>query len=131
MSLARPQHLVDRQITGRAFSEEISVLRTAGAYNDDGEYVETDIPADTLCATAPPSTQDARVRELTEGGVKLEAMRLFWTAEDLRPASSETAGDIVVFPREDGERFRVRMTQRWGDFSESLAVRQEAQDNES
>ena len=131
MSIARPQHLVERQIKGRAFSEEISLVQTVGAYNNHGEYSESQIPSDTLCATAPPSAGDERVRELTQGGVKLEDMRLFWTSEDLRPVFDHSSGDLIIFPRRNGEHFRVKSTERWGGFSESLAVRQENQEIES
>ena len=134
MSLARPPHLVSRQMGGRAFSEPLVILRTSGARDKTGEWTETETREETTCATAPAGTSGSsggRVRQLMEGGVRLDAMRDFWTVEDLRPAVEEasdgtggSAGDIVVF---EGERYRIDSTARWGGFSESLGIRQEGQ----
>lgn len=126
--LARPRHLVHRQIVGRQFSEEATVLRIAGSRDDHGEYSETETSTDILCATAPVNTvNNARVRMLMEGGVQLDSMRLFWTVEDLDPVvEGGGAGDIVVYPRA-GVRWRVHDTKRWDEFSESVVVRIEAQ----
>ena len=126
MSIKRPAHLTRRQIAGRAFSEGVVLIRlTGGGRNKFGEWQATETPADTVCATAPASGDDARVRELMEDGVHLEAMRIFWTVEALNPAvEGSSPGDILVF---ESERWRVRSTKRWGGFSESLAVRQSPQ----
>ena len=125
MSLARPSHLVHRQVSGRAFGEEAQLLRVTGQRNDYWEYQESTNQVDIMCATAPPTAGDPRVRVLMEGGVQLEAMRMFWTAENLEPVQEDGgAGDIVIYA---GERWRIRSTQRWGGFSESIGVRQEGQ----
>ena len=125
MSLKRPTHLAQRQVVGRAFSEKLTLIRTVGARNSFGEYTESEQLIPTVCATAPASGNDARVRLLTEGGVQLDALRLFWTTQDLNPVVKDhSAGDIVEF---DGERYRIKLTQRWGSFSESVGVREEGQ----
>ena len=125
MSLKRPNHLAQRQVVGRAFSEKLTLIRTVGSRNNVGEYSEVEQLFPTVCATAPVSGNDARVRLLTEGGVQLDMMRVFWTVQDLDPVvEGHSAGDIVEF---EGDRFRIRLTQRWGSFSESIGVRQEGQ----
>ena len=126
MRLKRPAHLAARQIRGRAFSEPITILRTEGEYNVYGEYHESTTSVPAKCATAPVTNlSDSRVRILAEEGITLSAMRHFWTVEDLEPVKEgQSAGDIVEFV---GEQWRVRVTQRWGGFSESLAVRIENQ----
>ena len=125
MSLKRPAHLAARQIRGRAFSEPITILRTEGEFNVYGEYHESTTSIVTKCATAPVTSTDARVRVLAEGGIALEAMRYFWTVEDVESVKEgESPGDIIEFV---GEMWRVKDTQRWGSFSESLAVRIENQ----
>ena len=125
MSLKRPNHLAQRQVVGRAFSEKLTLIRTVGSRNYFGEYTEVEQLFSTVCATAPASGNDARVRQLTEGGVQLDALRIFWTTQDLNAVvEGHSAGDIVEF---EGERFRIRLTQRWGSFSESIGQRQEGQ----
>lgn len=128
MSLKRPNHLAQRQVVGRAFSEKLTLVRTVGSRNVHGEYTEVEQLFPTVCATAPipsGSAGDARVRLLTESGVQLDGLRIFWTTQDLNPVvEGHSAGDIVEF---NSERYRIRLTQRWGSFSESIGVRQEAQ----
>ena len=128
MSLKRPNHLAQRQVVGRAFSEKLTLIRTVGSRNDFGEYAEVEQLFPTVCATAPISAGaagDPRLRLLTEGGVQLNMLRLFWTTQDLNPVvEHHSAGDIVEF---DGERYRIKLTQRWGSFSESVGERQEGQ----
>lgn len=125
MSLQRPDHLTARQMQGRAFSEAISIIRTAGDYNAYGEFEETETPSPSLCATAPSTGQRPQERRLMEGGVALSDMRIFWTVEALDPlVEGQSAGDLVEF---GGERFRIRASDNWGGFSESIGVRQEGQ----
>ena len=125
MAITRPAHLTRRQIGGRAFGERADLVRTMGMRNHFGvfEDVETITPID--CATAPPDRRDERVRVLTEGGIQLDALRTFWTVDDIQTSVDDTsAGDIIAY---NGERWRARMTARWGGFSDTLGVRIEGQ----
>ena len=125
MSIQRPTHLVQRQAIGRAFGESAQLVTVTTSVNDFGEPTTTETSAAITCATAPPpGKDDARVRQLMEGGIALEAMRLFWTVETPRSVADDSAGDIIVF---EGERFRVHSVAPWGGFSESVGVRQEGQ----
>ena len=127
MALKRPQHLVRRQISGRVFSEPVTIVRSQGSRNEFGEYVEMETMVDSLCATAPASgvSQEAILRELTEGGVQLDSIRVFWTVEDMNPVvEGDDSGDKLIYL---GERYRVHLTQRWGGFSESICKREEGQ----
>ena len=130
MSLQRPTHLDVRQIRGRAFSEPLTIQYIVAAIGHYGGAVETVArEEETFCATAPASAQDARAREIMEGGIQLNAMRIFWTAEEVDPVSDTGPGDILIYPVDPvlGERWRVSVTQRWGTFSASIGVRQEVQ----
>ena len=122
----RPAHLQRRQITGEAFGEPATLLRTTGSVNEHGEYTEAEAPPEAItCATAPGTTlSEVRARQLTESGVQLDAARLFWSAERLDPVTNDAGGDIIVYK---GERFRVHSSQPWGDFWEAVGVRQEGQ----
>ena len=117
--LRRPTHLSQRQVRGRAFSERVTIQHIIGEHNVFGKpSTAIERETETLCATAPAaasSSADARVREITEGGVLLEAIRYFWTVEDVHPvAYDEGPGDILVYA---GERWRVQSTQPLGrDF---------------
>ena len=125
MSLKRPNHLAQRQVVGRAFSEKLTLIRTVGARNSFGEYTESEQLIPTACATAPVSGSDARARLILEEGVRLEAVRYFWIIEVIDPVVEDhSAGDILLF---ENERWRVRAVQKWGGFVEALAVRQEPQ----
>ena len=124
MSIQRPQHLVRRQVQGRMFGEDATLVTVGTSVNDFGEPSSTETTADITCATAPVSAGDARARIIEEGGVALSDLRLFWTAEELDPVTDGSAGDIVIY---EGERFRIRETARYGSFSESVGQRQEPQ----
>ena len=134
MSFQRPPHMDERQMRGRAFSEPLTIQYITADRNAYGEATESVArQAETLCATAPVTgTAAARMREIMVGGIQLNAMRTFWTAEELDPVSDDGPGDILIYPVDPvdpalGERWRVSFTQRWGTFSESIAVRQEGQ----
>lgn len=125
MSIQRPQHLVRRQVRGRMFGESAQLVTVRTTVNQFGEPSSTETTAAITCATAPPSAGDPRVRMIAEGGIALEAMRLFWMAEQPRPvADEESVGDIIVY---SGERFRVHSVEPWGGFNSIVAVRIEGQ----
>lgn len=125
MPIPRPAALRDRQLTGRAFAVPFVLIRVDGSFDTDGRWVPTETRADITGATYPPDRRDARVREITEGGIQLDALRRFLTLEKVRPAGNDkTPGDIIEY---GGERWRVRMTAPWGRFFDTIAVRQEDQ----
>ena len=125
MAITRPAHLIRRQIGGRAFGERADLIRTVGMRNEYGEFESTETSTPIDCATSPPERRDDRVRVLTEGGVQLDALRAFWTVEDVLTSLDDTnPGDIILFAN---ERWRARMTARWGGFSDTLGVRVEGQ----
>ena len=122
----RPAHLQKRQIT-RTFAEDGRLLRpAAGTRNEygewsDGTYAESDVKLSTV-----PVTQlgMARRRQVTEAGIRLDASRVFWTAETVHVAEEYTAGDLIEY---EGERWRVSIVQRWGHFFDAIGVREEPQ----
>ena len=127
MALQRPEHLAHRQVVGRAFGEDATIVTVTTTVNDFGEPIQAEATQAITCATAPPSAGDPRIRALFEGGVALEAMRLFWMVDTPRAAvdgENGSAGDIIVFAR---ERFRVHSVAPWGRFYEVLGVRIEGQ----
>ena len=127
MSIQRPAHLAHRQSIGRAFGELATLITVTTTCNDFGEPEHAEAPAPITCATAPPTTRDnPRVRQLLEGGVALEAMRMFWTVEQPRSVADDSVGDIIVFPV-GGERWRVHSVGPWGRGSECVGVRIEGQ----
>ena len=125
--IQRPAHLAHRQSIGRAFGEQATLNTITTTCNEFGEPVQAESPAPITCATAPPTTRDnPRVRQLIEGGVALEAMRMFWLVPTPRSVADDSVGDIIVYPR-GGERWRVHSVAPWGRFSECIAVRIEGQ----
>lgn len=126
MVITRPEHLQNRPIVGRFFSEPVQIITTTGTRNQYGEWTATEAaPVATVCATAPLSAGDARARDpIAEGGIRLSDMRLFWTAESIDPVTDASGETILVYA---GERWRVSETQRWRGFSETLATRIETQ----
>ena len=126
--ITRPAHLTDRQPRGRMFGESATLVTITTMANDFGEPTSTEVQAAITCATAPPATVgDPRVRQIMEAGIALEAIRYFWMVEQPRSVSDDSAGDIIVYPATDGERWRVHSVAPWGGFSEVVAVRQEGQ----
>ena len=123
---ARAQARIGRRLrVSRYFGCPAILVRITGDFNDRGEYEETETETVIKCATAPATGDDARVRVLTEGGVRLDGMRRFWLTEAVEPVGDDTAGDVIEY---DGERFRAHVVERWGpEAFEVLAVRQEGQ----
>ena len=124
MPLERPPHLVTRQISGRIFDVAAILIRITGNRDQHGEWSDVSVETEIKCATAPVQAGDARARTVTEGGIRLDDARLFWTADELTPASNDSPGDMILYA---GERWRVKETHRWGGFSESRALRKEGQ----
>lgn len=136
--MARPVHLQRRRIRrfgkGKVGNGVVRLLRDAGAYDDDGKWVDMpETPRDIRANTQPfVSAKDSgRARELVEAGVQLDAARLFWTEEPLQPVvpadengDGGSAGDVLVW---DNQRWRIRSTLRWSYYSESIGVREECQ----
>ena len=123
MVIARP--LTNRQITGRAFGTPVTLVQTSGSRDSTGRWTATETETTITAATAPPDRRDPRVRAITEGGIQLDALRRFFTTIEVRPAANaETSGDIIVYA---GERWRIMQTAPWGDYFDSIAVRQEDQ----
>ena len=120
--LTRPEHLRKRAMQGRAFSKDATLKKVTGSRNTEGEWVSTETSTSIKCATTPPPA--SRARELSEAGITLSAARLFWTVEDLVPTADDSEGDVIEYL---GERWRVKMVQPWGTFSEAVAVRIEGQ----
>ena len=121
--LSRPPHLLRRQITGRAFSETCTIIRTTGAHTDDG-WVSTETREQIRCVTTPMLRDNTRSRLIRKAGIQLEAARLLWTIEDLTPAADDSAGDFVEYA---GDKYQVQLTERWGGFSESVLLRVESE----
>ena len=118
---------IPRHVTERFMVEPAVMVRSEATKNRIGELSVTETETEITCATHPPSSGDPRVREIMEGGIKLEAMRSFWTVEDLDPVRygpGGSAGAVIVY---EGERWRVSGTKRWYGFSEHLCVRIEDQ----
>ena len=70
---------------------------------------------------------------LTDGGVRLDALRIFWlvdevtVARDPDPADDNdegSLGDIIIWSE---QRWRASEARIWDGFTEVLAVRQEGQ----
>ena len=123
--IARPEPLTNRQITGRAFGVPVTLIRTGGSWDTTGRWTETETETEIVAATAPPDRRDPRVRAITEGGIQLDALRRFFTVEEVRVAANDqTSGDIIVH---EGERWRVMQTAPWGGYFDTIAVRQEDQ----
>lgn len=135
----RPTHLEGRQVGGDAFGEPVRLYFPTSTRQAYGRFEETDgPPTDTLCATQPGTTLAAgRQRELMEGGVQLNAARVFYLAERLEPVTADGPGSILLYPVEvndDGTvdttaaaRWRARSVEPWGGFFEVVAIRQEGQ----
>lgn len=125
--LNRPKHLLQRPITGCAFGEDAVLVRTrAGHRNRYGEWIPGPVERIDIRLASVPVSGNARgdglIRRLVEGGVQLDASRLFWTTEVLYPVSRGGTGDVIEYR---GQKWQVRQTQRWHDYSESLGERVE------
>ena len=126
-----PAHSPGLAVAGSAFEETAEIVRIGGSWADG---VFTDAEADPVAVrvvTSPVTgaAGDARVRVLTEGGIQLDALRVFWLPVEVVSQRSgggpESSGDLILYR---GERWRASDVQRWlPDFFEVLAVREEGQ----
>ena len=123
----RPAHLRTRATQGSSFGQAAQLIRPTGHRDSTGVWVpDAETALDITLATLPAVTlNEQRRRELTEGGIQLDAGRVFWTATEIRPVSATSAGDIIVYA---GERYRLRTVDVWSsDLWEAIGVRQENQ----
>ena len=114
MTINRPTHLSKRFAEGMAFGERIAIESNhpdlaSGGRADDGTWSRGGEGDEYYCcvhiaagATAPPSPDSAEVRVLTEGGVRLESMRVFYLT-DMENSESipEFNTKPVVVPQSD------------------------------
>ena len=122
MRRTRPPHLQARGV--QSFGEDIVLIRVESTRNSFGEAQLTEISTPIRAASAPPGT-DALERSITEGGVRLEGARLFWTDQEIVPSGPDFDSEIIVW---QGTRFIVRSVQPWGsDLWEVLGIREEPQ----
>lgn len=122
--MRRPAAVLTRQTGGRAFGEDVTLEMVTVSRNQYGEPVAA-APTQTSikAATAPGIGGNALVRELTEGGTRLHAIRMFWTSQSITPGAED--GDILIYK---GIRWRARGVQPWdGMMWEIAAVREEPQ----
>lgn len=126
----RPAHLAARPVTGRLHNQPLTIITPTTTRDSTGRGTVTEAQRTTSGATAPPSQRAARVRELMEGGVQLNAMRHFWVTVPVNPVldphgeTPGSPGDLILW---DGQRWRVDSAQDWGRFTQVLAVREEGQ----
>lgn len=123
----RPTHLRRRATEGASFGQPAQLIRPGGSRDNTGQWVPTEPEPETLTlATLPAaSLSERRQRELTEGGVQIDAARAFWTSTRIVPISADSAGDIIVY---NGDRWRIRLAVAWStDLYEGIGVRQENQ----
>ena len=121
----RPSHLAVRQTDGFAFGDSAQIERKTGQRNSAGRWVENAaILIDIGCSTAP--VQDVgRQRRLEEGGIRLNAARMFWTSKLVIAQTDDNQGDIIIYKE---ERWQVHEVETWdGSLYESMAVRVEGQ----
>ena len=117
--IQRPSHLVSRQISGRMFGEA-AILRSVTLSRDAfGAPSEIKFSRHITLATAPATGNNARVRELQEGGIELSAMRQFWLAEEVKPVAQNSAGDIIDY---GGDQWRCHAVEEWGGFYAVVGV---------
>ena len=102
--------------------------RAPGTRNDYGEFVEgAETSTDILVNSQPPPGKDRwsnRVRELEEGGLRLQGAVVFYTQTELRPAAEGVGADIVEY---SGTLYTISAVENWGGFFAALATRVEPQ----
>ena len=116
--MERPRHLVERQITGRAFGKRgVVIIQGPGARNEWGEFVHgapTEYEVDMVAE--PPSLQESGLmaRVLEEGTRLAGAMKFYLlTSLDvlpLRTGPDPTGRDRV---RYEGRTYRVARVEPW------------------
>ena len=122
MIRSRPAHLTKRPMVGAAFGQPVTHITTTSTRNRYGEPVTTESPETIItAATAPGQRGNALVRELSEAGIRIEGIRMFWTPVEITTAGE---GDILIH---QGIRWRARLVDPWGDMWEVAAVREEPQ----
>lgn len=120
--MRRPGYTRSRAIKRSFFSEKLTIRREEGR-RVQGIWSLANSDTETTGSTAPPDAGDARVRRVLEeqGGLRLEAMRLFWTVEALDGPSGTSRGDLVIW---DGQLWRVVNSRPYGDFWEAFCQRE-------
>ena len=104
------------------------IRRVAGVRNQYGEFVEgVETSKDILVNAQPPPGRDRwsnRVRELEEGGLRLQGALVFYTRTELRAAGEGVGADTV---EHDGTTYTIVAVEKWPGFFAALASRVEGQ----
>ena len=104
------------------------IRRAVGVRNQYGEFVEgAETSQDILVNAQPPPGKDRwsnRVRELEEGGLRLEGALVFYTRTELRAAGEGVGADVVELR---GTTYTIVAVEKWAGFFAALASRVEPQ----
>ena len=104
------------------------IRRAAGVRNQYGEFVEGAKTSQNILVNAqPPPGKDRwsnRVRELEEGGLRLEGALIFYTRTELRAAGEGVGADTVEHA---GTTYTIVAVEKWAGFFAALASRVEPQ----
>ena len=125
--MRRPTHLLKRQTSGRAFGEDVQLLRSsAGDDNEHGEWVAGALgePESIRAASSP---LPGRMRDQLPAGVRLEDVRRFWATDlDIIATGQDPRrdGDLVIH---NGTTYRVFRVQPWQHLREFWGVREDPQ----
>ena len=111
----------------RLLRQQAVIIRTAGSYNDFGEWVEgKPVATVTACVSQPDTGQE---RDLEQEGARSAGRRVFWfdAGTDVQLASA-TDGRATDQIRHDGVLYRVIDIQRFqGSHVRVVGARVEGQ----
>ena len=130
--LSRPTSLLNRQTTGRAFSEaaELHYYTEDGDRNAFGEWVDGASGSATIQASVEPASgaaaSEALMREILSGSTRITEVLIYYTPVDTRiqPAGSNREASWFI---RNSRRYHVKMVQSWPSRYVVYAVRDEPQ----
>lgn len=100
-----------RQTTGRAFGEDVTLLRDAAGHRDTttGRWVPGSTSQTAMrMATAPIRAGQERVVEI--GGARHAGQRKFWSPEELFALTADADGDRIVW---NNQTWQVIFVGQW------------------
>ena len=104
------------------------IRRAVGVRDQYGEWIEgAETSTDIQVNAQPPPGKDRwsnRVRELEEGGLRLQGALVFYTPTELRAAGEGVGADTV---EHDGTTYTIVAVEKWPGHFAALASRVEPQ----
>ena len=134
MKFRRPNHIRSRAI--ETFAEEFILISAGeGTRSEDdenfGEFVPGSETESIVTGSMEPVTKGEEALTLVPAGFRMKDLRWIYVSDNIAIKSMNqgdensegSAGDFIVYPAVDGEKYKVMNVAKWQDHQRVLIAR--------